>query len=381
MFLKTFDKTTCSGCRACEYECPKQAISMYADDEGFLYPRIDMDLCVQCEKCEKACSFSRNVPETNINQVYAAYHKDDILRNESSSGGVFYPLAISVLENNGIVIGAGFNDDFSVLHKPVSEEEELRQLMRSKYVQSDLKGIYQRIEKELNKGKPVLFSGTPCQVAGIRACFNDAYDNLYLCEVLCYGVPSPKVYERYLNYLIEKYHSAIAYINFKDKRYGWDYYTTSINFKSGKSFCRFGGDSYSEFFRKRLSIRYSCFQCPFSLANSYADISLGDFYHYEKYTTLEAPKNGISCVIIRNMRGEQLFDKIKESLIYEQVDADSYYCNEKKNGKIAIPEERNSFFQELNQCGYSSCIHKYSEKTALNKKIKRGIQSIRLRLR
>jgi coenzyme F420-reducing hydrogenase beta subunit len=238
----------------------------------------------------------------------------------------------------------------------VDKKEDLPKLQKSKYVQSSLKGIFRPIKKLLDEGKCVLFSGTPCQVTGIKSFLRKDYPNLFLCEVLCYGVPSPLVYEKYLSYLEEKNASHITNINFKDKRYGWDYYTTNITFLNGKQICKFGGDSYRAFMAKKWSLRPSCLNCLYGINRSEADISLGDFYNYERYISTKPPKDGVSCVLLRTKKGKQLFSTVEHELVCEKVTSDVYMKQEEKINNGCCVDERELFYRILNTQGYNSCL-------------------------
>ena len=379
MYLENGIRNSCCGCKACASICPVGAINIEDDPEGFAYPIIDSDKCIGCRKCERVCCFNKE----EINKplyVYAAYHNKADLRNRSSSGGIFYPLACVLISQGGAVAGASYGQDFRVVHETAESLSSVSRFMRSKYVQSDLGRVYKELEEFLSDGRAVLFSGTPCQVAAIKSYFGGRYSNLYLCEVLCYGVPSPKVFTEYLRSIENKEKSRVKEINFKDKRYGWDYYTTCITLENDKQICRFGGDAYAEYYHKRLSIRPSCYSCQFGTNNSYADISLGDFYTLSEYTDMKAPKNGISCVIIRSEKGKELFDMIKKVLVYKEIDAILFSENEYRSGQQQEPKERAKFFETLNTKGFDACTV-FLEQRSLRKRIKRELQSIRMRLR
>ncbi|MBQ6381827.1 MAG: Coenzyme F420 hydrogenase/dehydrogenase, beta subunit C-terminal domain [Clostridia bacterium] len=354
MYFTTQEKKECCGCKACADSCPAQAMRYVSDAQGFWYPQIETQLCIHCKQCETVCTFNR-IEESTDYSVYAAWSKEPALRDNSSSGGIFSLLAEQVLAAGGTVIGAAFGEDFRVVHSLATTKEEAAAFRRSKYVQSDTAGIYSAAKALLEKGTAVLFSGTPCQIAGLKAYLKKEYEALICCEVLCYGVPSPQVYKAYLKHLEEKYHAKIKSINFKDKRYGWDYYTTAITFENGKSHCEFGGDSYKTFMGKNWSIRPSCLECRYSVNFSRADISLGDFYGVQKYITEKEPKNGVSCVICRSEKARQLLEAVKEKLILSEVDSERFARSENKQPKKHDKAKRQAFFDAFSTGGYAAC--------------------------
>lgn len=379
MYLINGVRNSCCGCKSCGNICPVDAISFEEDKEGFTYPRIDDNKCIECHACENVCNFE-GINLSKPLHVYAAYNNKTELRDKSSSGGIFYPLACAVINRGGVVAGASYKQDFKVMHEVADDLFSISHFMKSKYVQSDMGSIYRELGEHLAKGRTVLFSGTPCQVAAMKSYFGNKYNTLYLCEVLCYGVPSPKVYNEYLRSIENRENSKIREINFKDKRYGWDNYTTCITLENGKKICKFGGDVYSELYHKKLSIRPSCYSCQYGINNSCADITLGDFYAHSKYAEMNAPKNGISCVIIRSEKGKELFDIVKNELVSEEIDAVSFSENEQQLRAQHEPRERIGFFETLNNKGFDACSV-FLEKRSFKKNIKRELQGIRLRLR
>ena len=198
------EKAFCCGCNACVQRCPKQCISMHEDEEGFLYPRVDKTICIECGLCEKVCPvINQNEPRKPL-KVYAAYNKDEKIRRESSSGGVFTAIAEQVIDEGGIVFGACFDENWEVKHDYTETKEGLKAFRGSKYVQSRIKDNYQKAEHYLKEGRKVLFSGTPCQIAGLKKYLCKEYENLLTVDFICHGVPSPKVWRMYLNETIAR---------------------------------------------------------------------------------------------------------------------------------------------------------------------------------
>lgn len=377
MYLQNGDKTTCFGCKACGDRCPVHAIRYEFDEEGAWYPVIDSGKCISCGKCADICPKGKQ-PRAAKCEIYGGWHRESALRDKSSSGGIFFELAKAVLVQGGAVVGAAFDEAFAVHHVVIDRIDQLPLLQRSKYVQSDTEGVFLEVQKLLKQGRTVLFSGTPCQVAAMRAFCPEESLPLILVEVNCFGVPSPVVYRGYLNYLQQHRGTSISGINFKDKRYGWDYYTTEIAFSNGKTECVFGGDSYKQFMHRGFSLRAACFHCDYPLTKRFADISLGDFYHYQNYMTAEAPKNGVSCVIVRSKRGSELLRLVQKDLVLYPVDADRFFKNEIVGKSKTVPHDRAQFYHLLNQNGYGCCLPLLPKKS-LPYRIKRWLRSLRKR--
>ena len=349
----------CSGCQACGDICPSNAIKFSDNEEGFWFPDIDNKICLKCGLCDKFCNDSqKEVPYQIPLSIFAGWAKNRTIRNYSSSGGIFTALAEVVLLNEGIVVGAAFDNDYSVRHILVDNIEDLSKLRRSKYVQSNCNGIYKKVKEELKKGRTVLFSGTPCQCNSMSRIAEDNNKNLILCDLFCYGIPSPLIYQEYLKSMSNKFASKIKKINFKDKRYGWDRYITLIEFENGKKSCVYGGDSYSHLMNNGYSLRLSCFNCPFDEFHTSADITLGDFYTYHKYLDIKPPKNGNSIIVIHSNKGMNILNKTK-GMIFHSVDVDKYTQFQGKKSNKNIPEDRNEFYKYLMKYGYDDTVAKF----------------------
>ena len=270
----------CYGCTACANACPKKCIEMKENDEGFLYPSVDCSRCVRCGLCEKVCPVVTRPERENKkeSEAWAAYAKDNTLLQESSSGGVFSILALKTLTDGGVVYGAAFTDDyFSVCHIKVNSVEELKALRSSKYLQSDLGSCFSDVKKQLDEGKKVLFSGTPCQVAGLKGFLNKEYESLLLVDVICHGVPSPAVWGKYLNDLETKTGHKVISVNMRYKTDGKE--VSESTAKRDRSFCfsKMEENKYMGFFLKNLCLRESCYQCGVKGDENAADLTIGDF--------------------------------------------------------------------------------------------------------
>lgn len=351
------ERKKCTGCTACYSACPKNAISMVTDEEGFKHPVIDQEKCINCGLCKKICPVLNTLKNESINKCYAAYNLDKQSLKTSSSGGIFELIANSILEENGIVIGAAFDENNKLKHIAVEKKEELQKLKGSKYVQSDLNDIFSYVKENI-KDKKVLFVGTPCQVAGIKAIIKN--DNLICIDVVCHGVPSPKLFQKYINELETKNNDIVVNYNFREKKYGWRTYRNVITFSKKKigQFQYF--NNYMKLFLKDVAIRESCYQCNFKLGNKYSDITLGDFWYIENTKVKLYHKNGVSAVIINTQNGLDIFEKIKNNIKYEECNIkDIVQGNEFLKHPISRPKERDTFFNDLESKSFDELINKY----------------------
>jgi len=313
------NKNACTGCEACSNICPVNAIKMLPDNEGFLYPEIDYAKCTNCGLCFKICpANSSDVIERGLSNplVYAAWNKNDIIRNQSSSGGIFSLLAEKTIETNGAVFGASFDQDMVVNHILVKNKEDLQKLRGSKYVQSRIGNSYSVAKDLLNKDVHVLFSGTPCQIMGLYAFLQEKPDTLYTCDLICHGVPSPKVLADYLKELEKEYGAKATKISFRDKSSGWSRPTFVVEFSNGQKYKEFfyEKDAYGKGFGLNLFLRPSCYICKYSNIPRVSDITLGDFWGIEKHMPNLDYNKGISIVLLNTEKGVKLFDSIKNEL-------------------------------------------------------------------
>lgn len=254
----------CCGCTACASICAHDAITMKPDALGFLYPEVDKDKCVDCGLCEKVCAFNDNY-DTSLNLekalAYGARHKDMNEVETSRSGAAFIAISDYILEQGGVVYGAGYTDHFRVVHKRATTKEERDEFKGSKYVQSDMTGVFRQVKKDLRDGLTVLFSGTPCQTSGLNSYVGKRLrEKLFLVDIVCHGVPSPYMWRDYIAYLEKKQGSPIVWMNFRDKqKYGWAAHHETFKFKNGG-----GKMSFTFLFYKHIMFRRSCGKCHFT---------------------------------------------------------------------------------------------------------------------
>lgn len=316
--IQVTDKGQCSGCGSCYAVCPRNCIEMKEDAEGFLYPEADKASCVECGLCERVCpvfSMRKNIREP---EAWACVCREEGIRKKSSSGGIFTLLAEQILEQGGIVYGAAFDRDWNVAHIPVERTEELEKLQGSKYVQSRIGDCYRDAKSRLESGRPVYFSGTPCQIDGLKAYLKTDYDNLYCQDIICHGAPSPKVWQTYLKGLHG--HGEWRQISFRKKNPGWRDYCVSISDEERQREQHHLENPYMKLFLGDISLRPSCYQCHSKGYGRHSDLTLGDFWGVEKLAPDMDDNGGISLVLVQTQKGERLLEKAGGRLYRRQVD-------------------------------------------------------------
>lgn len=312
--IKINNPADCCGCTACASICAHDAIKMEPDALGFLYPKVDKDKCVDCGLCEKVCAFNDNY-DTSLNLekpiVYGARHKDMNEVETSRSGAAFIAISDYILELGGVVYGAGYTDHFRVVHKRATTKEERDEFKGSKYVQSDMTGVFRQVKQDLRDGLTVLFSGTPCQTSGLNSYIGKRLrENLFLVDIVCHGVPSPYMWRDYIAYLEKKQGSPIVWVNFRDKqKYGWAAHHETFKFKMG------GKMSFTYLFYKHIMFRKSCGNCHFTNTKRPSDITIADFWGWEKTNpNFNADNKGCSLVLLNTEKGRKLFEAVHDRL-------------------------------------------------------------------
>lgn len=314
------DYDLCTGCQACRAVCPLDCISMKRDSQGFLYPKVDTSKCVGCGKCRNACPVVNRVKDDlQIPDCYIAFSRDNQIRKSSSSGGVYAEIARSVIEKSGVVFGAAMNEKQQVFTVACGSMDKVEKTMGSKYVQADVGNSYKEVASYLKKGTYVLYSGTPCQIGGLYAYLGCEYDNLITVDLICHGVPSPRAWTEYTEYLERKYKSKIKNISFRCKDSGWRKYSLKVQFDDKSVFREdITKNIFLRAFISHLILRPSCYCCSFKQVHRQADITLGDFWAANRVANLDDDK-GISVLLAHSAKGKKLVDLISKNLVIKSV--------------------------------------------------------------
>lgn len=356
--INVLQKEQCCGCDACTQICPQKCISMKTDSEGFSYPIADKSVCIECGLCEKVCPV-KNAKKCNETTVgtYIAYAKNEPMRLKSSSGGLFSLFAQNVLKSNGVVFGAAFDKELMVHHIKVEDEKELKLLRGSKYLQSRIENTYIEAKLELQKGRKVLYTGTACQIAGLKNFLKRDYDNLYTIDILCHGVPSPKLWKFYLNSQQNIYSADITDVSFRSKDFGWKAFAMELNFNNLSKYKKpFTQDPFMDLFLSNICLRPSCHSCKFKALERPSDITIGDCWGIEKYMPELDDDKGTSVILTHSHKGEEMFENIKDFLNYNSAETEQALPPSSDSRKSVAPHEnRKIFFKALNS---KSCTMK-----------------------
>ena len=358
-------KKMCTGCFACYNICPKHCIIMEKDEEGFWYPKIDSKNCIECKKCEQFCPILQEKFQISKRDAYAAVSSNATIVKKSSSGGLFSVFAQAVLEENGTVYGAAFNEDYMVEHKGIVKKEDLESIFGSKYVQSRIGSVYREIEQKLKVGESVYFSGTPCQVNGLKVFLNKEYENLISQDIICHGTPSPKMWEHYLkSFKLKKG----AKISFRDKSTGWESYSFVVS-QGGKKFKQRADDNmYMRAFINNYTLRPSCYTCKIKGENRRSDITLGDFWGIKNVFPDFYDKNGVSLVVLNSEKGRAFFEKIRCNIKCKKVELkEAIRYNPSYETASCLPEDRDQFMQELFDKNFNRVVSVYCKEPWLLK--------------
>lgn len=362
------NKVDCCGCNACGDVCPKQAISYKTDNEGFWYPEVDMEKCIDCGLCEKVCPII-NVKDLKKNDLpesicYAAEHKNLEVVFDSTSGGLFSALADIMYKSGGYVGGAVFNEDFKSVRQYISNnKQDLPRLRSSKYLQSSLNGFFSKVRDLLKADEHVLVCGSPCQMAALRAFLRKDYENLIIADYICRGINSPKVWGKYIDSFEERYGHKVVYAKAKSKEYGWRNLTQKVILDNGKSYfeTREQSNFTKGYLRTGVYCRPSCYDCKFKGYPRISDITLADFWGIEKVNTSMEKNLGTSLVMINSKKGERYFETVKGRINYVQVPFDSIEAgNRSLNLSVDPPKvDRKQFFEDLDNMSFLQIAEKY----------------------
>lgn len=370
--IEFVSREKCTGCKLCGDVCPSQAIEYRLDKDGFWYPEIDHSKCISCGLCYKKCPINNSGFSQNraVLKCYGAKTKSEDIRVNSTSGGFFSELAYKWIENGGYVIGAAYDMQHQVFHTIVSDEEGIKKLRQSKYVQSDTSGIYKKARNLVIKGEKVLFCGTPCQVEAFLYYLGKQYDNVLTLDFICCGVCSPGLYKLYLAELEKKYKSKVAKVWFKNKHEGWRNIGTRVDFENGRHYFRVGSRDLfmTAFVIDGLSMRLSCDQCCYRKLPHASDIMIGDFWGIETVNPTFDDNKGVSAVLINSKAGLQAFESIKENLDYfettkEDISKGNFTIYKSKQ----VHPRRQEFFNLVNAQGFRKTMTQFSSYSGLKK--------------
>lgn len=371
--IKITDKINCCGCNACGDVCSKNAITFKTDKEGFWYPEVDMEKCVDCGLCEKVCPII-NIDALKKNDYqepicYAAEHKNIEVVFDSTSGGLFSALAEIMYRSKGYVGGAVFNEDFTVRQYISNDKEDLPKLRSSKYLQSNLEGFYKQVKQLVTAGEQVLVCGTPCQMAALRAYMRKDYDNLIIADFICRGINSPKVWLKYIASFEERYGSPVVYSKAKSKEYGWRNLTQKVILADGRHMYETKDQNeYTKgYLRTNAYCRPSCYDCKFKGFPRMADISLADFWGIEKVDKSMDKNLGTSLVMINSKKGEAFFEKAKARAKAIQVPFKTILPGNFALTTSLPPSKvnREQFFDDLDKMTFTELAKKYIKDTPL----------------
>ena len=352
------NKAECTGCGACASICPKKAISMQPDEEGFLYPVVDGEKCVECDLCEKRCPAGKMHAEQKM-QVFGAQNKDEHIRRNSSSGGVFTALARNMLADGGVVFGAAFDEALHLEHVGAFDETELALMRGSKYVQSDAADAVANAASLLERGIPVLFSGTPCQIAGMKARAGKKYDeHLLTVDFVCHGVPSPGVFAAYLRELEQKHGKRVTAYTFRDKRLGWKNFSAVATFEDGTE--HVGQQTTEPFlygFLQNLYLRPSCVQCSALRGGHHqSDITIADLWGAQDVCANRDDDTGLSLVFVNTTKGKKALEAAgKQLTVFPITDTKALLrYNPSLEHTASAHPKRKKFFAHFAKNGFDS---------------------------
>lgn len=401
------NKEDCCGCSACSLVCPKKCISLEADQEGFQYPVVNTDTCINCNRCVQVCPVlnasneratdgemedrteytHRKISETlKPVQTFIAYNQNSTVRQASTSGGVFSVFAEYVISNNGFVYGAAFDKNFNIVHDCASTAKGFGAFRGSKYVQSDQAGVYSKVKSQLDEGCIVLYSGTPCQVVGLKRFLGKEYDNLITVDIFCHGVGSPKYWKKYLHFMEGKYKAPIHEIRFREKTYGYNSACMAVYFNNGKSSHRdHDADLYWTAFSKCYIFRPSCYACRFKTINHCSDFSIGDYWGDENLGSDFRAANGCTLLLVHSMKGQEIMKKVAPYIRVESIDLEKAllvnggHMPSKLISSSPKPIDRDQFFDSIDHTTIENLVKKFMP-MSLKMKVKCAVKPFLFKL-
>lgn len=367
-----FDKKDkCSCCAACMNICPTQAITINSDADGFKFPEINNDLCIECGLCNKVCAF-QNILVNGDGPIatYAAINKNSDVLSASASGGIFGALATLVIDQNGVVFGCAYNEDVEPEHICVDNLLDMKKVQGSKYVQSNINTTYKEAKRYLKDGRLVLFTGTPCQIAGLKSFLGKDYNNLITADIICHGVPSAKFFKGYINYLEDKLKGKVIDLKFRDKSKGWGHIEKVIYKKDGilkEKLIRPFNSYYHSYFLNGYILRENCYECKYACSSRIGDFTMGDYWGVNKAHPEIETKKGVSVFLVNSKKGIGLIDDLSK---YLQLKESIFEQARVQNGPLNRPnvknEKRDMILNTWREGGYKAVADEYYR---MNKKL------------
>jgi coenzyme F420-reducing hydrogenase beta subunit len=356
-------KENCSGCTACVNVCPNNAIRMVKNETGFWYPRIDKRICNECGLCKQVCPFNLDYDKNQLlphPEIYGAMNKEFQERKTSSSGGLFVAISDFILDRGGVVYGAGYGREWEVRHKRAVTKAERNEMKGSKYVQSRLDNTFQKVKQDLERGKYVLFSGTPCQVAGLHSYLLPMLkEKLFTCDIICHGTPAPKIWSDYIQHIENKYRRGVVGVDFRDKEYGWHSHVESF-YLGGNTKTKVTLGHYAALYQSNLMFRPSCYNCPYTNTKRTGDFTLGDFWGIDKIKPIMDDDKGLSLVFVNTEKGMTIFNQLSDDLVYFKSDIQT--CKQENLCRPTLPgPNRGRFWRDYRLYGFSFILKKYGK--------------------
>lgn len=353
------DLEKCCGCGECKYICPTNAISYKKNNQGFLFPTIDENSCVNCSLCVKRCTFNKEFISNEIIASFAVKHKNEEVRAQSRSGGVFTALTDFVLKRNGVVYGCVLQNFDTAVHVRATNSLERNEFRKSKYIQSDNTNIFEQIEKDVKDGLYVVYSGTSCQVNAVKDYLKDLdLSKVFFVDVVCHGVPSPKVWQDYLKF-VNKKNKKIKKVEFRDKdKFGWASHYESVTYQDGQYF---SSNVFTTLFYSHLILRKDCFSCPYRHVYHHSDVTIADCWGIKQNNPEFDDDKGVSLVILNSEKGRNLFESVKNDLNVLQININDFLQPPLKDN-WQMPQEWKDFWEYYNNHSFKKIIKKYIPK-------------------
>lgn len=362
-YFDTKNKSLCCGCTACASVCPVQCITMQEDKDGFIYPKIDKEKCINCGLCKKVCPFihSEELKHEVAKDCYAMVLDDKKEMFKSASGGAFFAIMNAFCDENYVIYGSEMCQDLQVRHSRAESIEEAQKFRKSKYVKSEINGTYILAKKDLEEGKKVLFSGTGCQIGGLKGFLQKDYENLLTVDLVCHGVPSNKIFKNYIGFIEKKYNKKIERYQFRSK-YKNDPLSVKISFENGKKVQVFAQiDKYMIAFLTYLDLMPSCYNCKFADSKRTGDITIADFWGIEKFNYEFDSHKGTSLIIPNSLKGIDIINQLEEVKLFETKLENALVQNDNLKEPTKTHEKREDFLADLNSgTPFDKAVNKYA---------------------